>query len=210
LIDYVLKNKFIWILAITYLVVYVIRTGFNDWTVLFLVQSKGYSQFGAASCSSLFEIGGFCGSIVAGWASDHLFQARRGPVNALFSVGILLSVLFFWAVPAGYSVLDSVAVFAIGFTVFGPQMLIGVAAAELSHKKAAATSTGFIGWFAYAGAALAGYPLGRIAEDLGWHGFFVTMAACSVLSVVLLLPLWSAGAKPDPELEASEPEPEIA
>lgn len=211
LVDYVLKNKFIWMLAVTYLVVYVVRTGFNDWTVLFLVESKGYSQIGAASCASLFEIGGFCGSIVAGWASDHLFQARRGPVNALFALGILLSVLLFWAVPGGYAFWDSVAVFAIGFTVFGPQMLIGMAAAELSHKKAAATSTGFVGWFAYAGAALAGYPLGRITDDLGWNGFFITMLACSALSLVLLLPLWSVGAAATSSTtNVEEPEPEVA
>ena len=71
-------------------------------------------------------------------------------------------------------------------------MLIGVAAAELSHKKAAATSTGFIGWFAYAGSAVAGYPLGVAADAWGWYGFFMTMAICSAVSVLLLMSLWSA------------------
>ena len=59
----------------------------------------------------------------------------------------------------------------IGLLIFGPQMLIGIAAAELAHKKAAATATGFIGWIAYLGAATAGYPLGRITQDFGWKGF---------------------------------------
>lgn len=209
LFDYVLKNKFIWMLAATYLFIYMIRIGFNDWTALFLVESKGYSQLGANGCVSLFEVGGFFGSLVAGWASDKIFQARRGPVNALFAIGILVSVMLFWMVPPGNPLLDSLSMFAIGFTVFGPQMLIGVAAAELSHKKAAATSTGFIGWFAYAGSALAGYPLGRIAEDYGWHGFFLTMTICCVISAAMLIPLWSAGVQKD---EASSPqaEPKVA
>jgi sugar phosphate permease len=44
--------------------------------------------------------------------------------------------------------------FLVGFFVFGPQMLIGMAAAELSHKKAAGAATGFVGWVAYLGAAV--------------------------------------------------------
>ncbi len=199
LVEFVLKNKFIWVLAATYLFIYMIRIGFNDWTALFLIESKGYTQLGANGCVSVFEVGGFLGSLGAGWASDRLFQARRGPVNALYACGIVGSVLFFWSVPEGYPMLDSIAMFLIGFTVFGPQMLIGVAAAELSHKNAAATSTGFIGWFAYAGSAIAGYPLGRIAEDFGWEGFFITMTICSLVSTVLLFPLWSAGTRRSPE-----------
>jgi sugar phosphate permease len=38
--------------------------------------------------------------------------------------------------------------------VFGPQMLIGMAAAECSHKEAAGAATGFVGLFAYLGASL--------------------------------------------------------
>ncbi len=69
-------------------------------------------------------------------------------------------------------------------------MLIGVHAAELSHKEAAATATGFAGWFAYTGAAFAGYPLGLLTEMLGWEGFFYAMIACSAISFLLLIPLW--------------------
>ena len=55
---------------------------------------------------------------------------------------------------------------------FRPQMLIGMSASELSPKKAAATASGFAGWFSYIGAASAGYPLGKITQDYGWEGFF--------------------------------------
>jgi len=209
LVEYVLKNRYIWLLAFAYLFVYVVRIGFNDWTALFLVESKGYGQLGANACVSLFEGGGFFGSLVAGWASDRLFHARRGPVNALYAIGIFGSILFFWSIPAGHGTLDSIAMFLIGFTVFGPQMLIGVHAAELSHKKAAATSTGFIGWFAYAGSALAGYPLGAIADHWGWYGYFVTVSVCCAASILLLIPLWSAGDEVRPVL-TTEAEPEIA
>ncbi len=194
LVDYVLKNPYIWVLAIAYFFVYAVRTGINDWTALFLVESKGYSSIGANGCVSLFEVGGFFGSLAAGWSSDRLFGAKRGPINVLFTVGMLGFIGIFWMIPAGYSFLDSVLMFFIGFAIFGPQMMIGLAAAELSHKKAAATSTGFVGFFAYIGAAFAGYPLGTITQGWGWEGFFWALLACCVISTLLLIPLWSVTA----------------
>lgn len=191
LIDFVLKNPYIWLLAVAYFFVYAVRTGINDWTALFLVESKGYSSIGANGCVSLFEVGGFFGSLAAGWSSDRLFLARRGPVNVLFSVGMLIFIGLFWMVPVGYTLLDSISMFCIGFAIFGPQMMIGLAAAELSHKKAAATSTGFVGFFAYIGAAFAGYPLGSISQLLGWEGFYWALLICCAISVLLLIPLWS-------------------
>ena len=59
LVDYVLKNRFIWVLAISYFFVYVIRTAVNDWSVLYLVEEKGYSLLKAGGCVCWFEVGGF-------------------------------------------------------------------------------------------------------------------------------------------------------
>lgn len=194
LVQFVLKNPYIWVLAFAYFFVYAVRTGINDWTALFLVESKGYSSIGANGCVSLFEVGGFFGSLAAGWSSDRIFGAKRGPINVLFTIGMLLTIGLFWIIPAGYTVLDSIVMFLIGFMIFGPQMMIGLVAAELSHKKAAATSTGFVGFFAYIGAAFAGYPLGSITQSLGWEGFYWALLLCCAISTALLIPLWSVTA----------------
>ncbi len=217
LVQYVLKNRYIWLLAIAFFFVYIVRQGVNDWTALFLIESKGYSKITANACVSMFEVGGFIGSLTAGWASDYFFRARRGPVNALFALGMLISISLFWLVPAGYPWLDSFAIFAVGFSIFGPQLLIGVAAAELSHKKAAATSNGFAGTFAYLGAAVAGWPLGKITLFYGWDGFFLSLAVCGGISFLILLPMWNVtkngkpvtvSLKADPvNATASAPEP---
>lgn len=191
LFEYVLYNRSIWLLACAYFFVYAVRTGVNDWTAMFLIKTKGYTPIGANGCVSLFEIGGFIGSLFAGWSSDHLFRARRGPVNVIFAVMILICIAAFQYVPPGYAYLDSAAIFLIGFAVFGPQMLIGIAAAELSHKKAAATSTGFVGCFAYLGAATAGYPLGKLTQEFGWDGFFLGMTVAAMLAILFLIPLWN-------------------
>jgi len=188
--SHVLSNKYIWLLAIAYFFVYIVRTGINEWTALFLLETKDYSLIGANGCVSLFEVGGFFGTLFAGWASDKIFGAKRGPVNVLFAVLMFATIAIFWFVPKGYPIVDSIMMFLVGFAIFGPQMLIGVAAAEFSHKKAAATATGFVGCFAYMGAAVAGYPLGIVTESFGWDGFFWFMAVCCFLSFVVLVPTW--------------------
>lgn len=188
LFDYVLNNKWIWLLAIAYFFVYVVRTALNDWSVLYLKEVKGYDLATAGAAVFMFECGGFIGSLAAGFGSDWLFGGKRSPVNVLFSLGLVFSVFGFWCVPVGYPALDFLSLFFIGFFVFGPQMLIGIAAVEASHKKAAATASGFAGWFAYFGAAFTGYPLGKIADSYGWNGCFQFLIGCSVVALLLLIP----------------------
>lgn len=196
LVEHVLKNRFIWILAISYFFVYIIRTGINDWSLLYLVEVKGYSLIAAGTTVSWFEVGGIFGSLVAGWASDKVFNGKRGPVNVLFSLGVIFALAALWFSPKSFLLLDSALLFSVGFLIFGPQMLIGMAAAELAHKKAAATATGFIGWIAYIGSASAGYPLGLVTQVWGWYGFFAVLSACGALSVLLLAPLWRVKSHP--------------
>ena len=128
-----------------------------------------------------FEIGGVFGSLVAGLASDRIFKGRRGPINVLFSFAVIFAVGALWLSPPGVSSLDFAIMFVIGFLIFGPQMLIGMAAAELPHKKAAGSATGFVGWIAYLGAATAGYPLGKMTQEFGWFGFFACLAVCGAI-----------------------------
>lgn len=188
LFKYVLSNKYIWLLAFSYVLVYIVRTGINDWGNLYLTEEQGYDLMTANGALSLFEIGGFIGSLVAGWGSDILFKGNRGPMNWLFSIGILIAVAALWSFPSHGYFMQAACFFAIGFFVFGPQMLIGVAAAECSHKDAAGAATGFVGLFAYMGAALAGYPLARILELYSWTGFFTVLTFSAGIVGLLLIP----------------------
>ncbi|WP_064602969.1 MFS transporter [Photobacterium sp. J15] len=189
---YVLSNKYIWLLAFSYVLVYIVRTAINDWGNLYLTEQHGYGLITANTALSLFEVGGFIGSLVAGWGSDKLFGGNRGPMNLIFSIGIFLSVAALWLMPMTGFVLQAGCFFAIGFFVFGPQMLIGMAAAECSHKDSAGAATGFVGLFAYMGAALAGYPLAVIMEHYHWAGFFTVISSAAAVVGLLLLPFLKA------------------
>lgn len=189
---YVLKNKYIWLLAFSYVLVYIVRTAINDWGNLYLTEQHNYSLITANAALSLFEVGGFIGSLVAGWGSDIIFRGNRGPMNLIFSIGIFLAVSALWLMPMTGFILQAACLFAIGFFVFGPQMLIGMAAAECSHKDSVGAATGFVGLFAYMGAALAGYPLALIMEQYHWTGFFTVISCASAVIGLLLLPFLKA------------------
>ncbi|MGU2631642.1 sodium/glutamate symporter [Escherichia coli] len=129
---------------------------------------------------------------MAFWGSDKLFNGNRGPMNLIFAAGILLSVGSLWLMPFASYVMQATCFFTIGFFVFGPQMLIGMAAAECSHKEAAGAATGFVGLFAYLGASLAGWPLAKVLDTWHWSGFFVVIAIAAGISALLLLPFLNA------------------
>lgn len=190
LFDHVLCNKYIWVMAFAYFFIYIIRIGFNDWGMVYFV-NKGYSKMKAASCIFWFEIGGFLGSLFAGWCSDKFFGGKRNPASILFTIGAISALLAMHWNGVDWLLLDIAAIFFIGFFIFGPQMLIGMTAAELPDKKAAATASGFAGCFAYLGAAVAGGPLGSLTEKWGWDGFFAILISCGLVSLVLMIPLWS-------------------
>ena len=185
---YVLTNKLLWLLALSSILVYVIRTAINDWGNLYLTEVHGYNLVTANSAVTFFEIGGFLGSLIAGWGSDKFFRGNRGPMNFIFSLGVLLSAMALWCVSSSSYVMQAGCFFSIGFFIFGPQMLLGMAAAEHSHKEAAGAATGFIGLFSYIGAALAGYPIAKILEFYHWPGFFVVITTSAAVTGVLLLP----------------------
>ncbi len=196
LFKYIINNKYIWILGSAYFFVYVIRGAINIWSALFLMETRGYSLVAGNASIVLFEVGGLVGNVVAGWASDNVFGGRRIPINVIFSAGVVIAISALWFMPYGYMMADYALIFMIGFLIFGPQMLIGIAATELSHKKAAGSATGFIGWIAYLGQATAGYPMAKMCEYMGWQGFFLTLCICGLVIVAILFPLWSIKSNP--------------
>jgi OPA family sugar phosphate sensor protein UhpC-like MFS transporter len=192
LLEQVLNNKFVWALAISYFFVYVVRSGIDSWGNIYLVEEKGFSALAAAGSLAWFEVGGFFGILVAGWGSDHWFQGRRIPFIVICSLGLICTLFGLWYLVPGQFFTASVLITIIGFLVFGPQMLVGLAAAEFVDKKAASTSNGFAGCFAALGTTAAGYPLGKIIEVWGWYGFVITLFICAAMAVIILMPIWSA------------------
>ncbi|MGO2345167.1 MAG: MFS transporter, partial [Providencia sp.] len=185
----ILFNRMIWLLGFSYILVYLIRMAINDWGNLWLTETHGTNLLSANATLSLFELGGLLGAVCSGWGSDILFKGQRAPMILLFSLGLVVSVSALWLTPIHHYALLAVCFFAIGFFVFGPQMLIGLAATEYCHKQAAGTVTGYLGLYAYLGAAIAGWPLSQVIANYGWSGMFALLASAAALMGLLLMPL---------------------
>ncbi|XP_051973565.1 glucose-6-phosphate exchanger SLC37A4b [Xyrauchen texanus] len=72
-----LLSPYLWVLSAGYLVVFGVKIACTDWGQLFLMQEKGQSAMMGSSYMSALEVGGFFGSIGAGYLSDKAV-ARQG------------------------------------------------------------------------------------------------------------------------------------
>jgi len=200
LLNNVLKNPFIWGMALTYFFIYVVRQGVTSWFVFYLIKAKGVEDAAQAAVRvSGLELGGLLGSLVAGRVSDGMIRndksgeggavGKRVQVVMVYTVGIAASLACFQLIPGSMPWLQWANVFMIGFFLYGPQMLIGLCGAELVGPDSVGASEGFLGWIAYLGAANAGIPLSIIVKDFGWETYFTTLIVACGLALVLLWPM---------------------
>lgn len=165
----ILFNKTLWLLAIAYTFVYVIRFGTEDWMIKYLSEFKHNSLELSAMKLSALPLFGIAGTIMAGVISDKVFKGQRAPVNLIYLVGVAvcLVLLKFNTI----SNLDFVLIGLIGVFTYGPQMMIGgLCAVESSSKKVASAAVGFAGSFGYLGAVLSATGTGMVVDKFGWSG----------------------------------------
>jgi sugar phosphate permease len=81
-----------------------------------------------------------------------------------------------------------------GFFIYAPQALVGIAAANLATKKAAATAVGLTGVFGYASSILSGWGLGTLVQRYGWDRGFIGMIAAAGIGAFIFLLAWPAKA----------------
>jgi glycerol-3-phosphate transporter len=191
----VFNNPFIWCVAFGNMFLYVARYGALTWAPTFIKEVKGYQLSTAGWMMALFEVLGILGMLSAGWASDRLFHTRRGPVMAFYMLGATGALLVFWLAPANQAWLFVTALGACGFFIYGPLMLVSVAAAGFVGKKSAATAAGFTGLWGYVGAVASGVGIGWVAQHHGWTAGFATLSAAGVLSAVCFAFTWNVGAR---------------
>lgn len=184
----VLKNKYVWLFAITNFFVYFIRTAVSDWSVLYMMEDKEAGDLLASQAPFWFETMGIVGMILAGLVSDIFHKGNRIPVIIMCGIGMLISIVGLWMTPPEMVYLDFVLFALLGFFVFGPQSIVGLAASECVDKRASSSANGFAGTLGYLGAAFAGFPIGYSIDSWGWMGYFAPMIACSIFIFCLLFP----------------------
>lgn len=190
----VFGNRLIWILALSNFFLYIVRFAVLDWGPTLLHESKGVTLATAAIMIAVFElVGGNLGMVVAGWATDRFFDSRAHRTCVFCMIGVIGSTCLFWLMPQDTSWWLMMMPFGlIGFFLYGPQALLGIAAANQATKRAAASANGVLGVFGYASTAISGVGFGYVAQHYGWDKIYLAMIAFSVLCLLVLLTMWNA------------------
>lgn len=192
---HVFGNPLIWILGFANFFVYVVRFSVLDWGPSLLSQSKGVSMEHAGWLVAMFEIAGIVGMVFAGWATDRWLKGRAHRTCVFCMAGAALFVFLFWRLPSDAPVwLLFATLCAAGFCIYGPQALIGIAAANQATKHAAATANGLTGLFGYASTLVSGVGLGYVAQHYGWNLAYVGILVMALVGMAVFLLMWGARA----------------
>jgi OPA family glycerol-3-phosphate transporter-like MFS transporter len=186
---YILANPALWIFAICNFFVYIVRYSLLDWGPLYLYEVKGASILQGGHSNALYEVAGIFSTLLVGWLSDRM-GGRRGMVSLLCLIPILFSVCAILLIPPGYLYWDLFFFAMIGFFIYPPVMLLGVAGLDFTSKKAVGAAAGFIGLFGYAGRSVQGAGLGYVAQTYGWTASLSIIVGCIVLAILLLSFTW--------------------
>lgn len=191
----VFGNHLIWILAIANFFVYVVRLGVLDWGPTMLKESKHLSLEHAGWLLAVFEICGILGMLFSGWATDKWLGGRAHRTCVFCMLGTAIFMFLFWCLPpSAPPVLMFICLGITGFFIYGPQALIGIAAANQATKKAAATANGLTGIFGYASGIVSGIGMGWVVQHYGWDRAYIGMIAFAIVCIGIFMLMWNAKA----------------
>ncbi len=117
-------------------------------------------------------------------------------------IGVAVFMTIFLLLPAGTPMWLMVVVLAMaGFFIYGPQALIGIAAANQATNRAAATANGLTGLFGYASGIVSGVGVGAMVDwlnktnpDNSWDLVFLGMIGFAVVGILVFMLMWNAKA----------------
>ncbi|XP_050302482.1 glucose-6-phosphate exchanger SLC37A2 isoform X2 [Anthonomus grandis grandis] len=167
---------------------------FLYWLPLYVYHSTTMGATLSADMSTLFDLGGILGAIVAGVISDKTEMPATTCVGMLlFSAPMMFIYQKFSAESIG---LNMVLLIVVGLLVNGPYALITTAvSAELGthhslegNSKALATVTAIIDGTGSIGAAV-GPLLAGFVSSYGWHNVFYMLIIADLLALLFLVRL---------------------
>jgi len=184
------SNRLVWITACAYACTGAVRQAVDQWfprymQELYSVDLKS-AQF--KFLAFLIPVVASTGSLLTGYVSDLLFNARRAPVACILyflETLVILGAAQFHSASAAI-----VFLILISFTANSTHSVLGSAAPmDLGGRKRTGFALGLIDSFQYFGGSLAGYFLGKLLDqDFGHYFYF--MAPFGAVGGLLMLVMW--------------------
>ncbi len=199
-IDYIFKNKLLWLIACANVFIYLIRYGVADWSPTYLTEVFHWDKDQASIAYAIREYAGIPGTILGGWISTKFFNGRCAPVNVIFLIATAIGVVGYWqadaisqftTIPITYIIYTSLAL--IGGAIYAPVAMIGIQALAIVPKNAAGTAAGFMSLFGYllGDAVLSKIVLGYVAQSsYGWNATFWIFTIGAILAAAICVVAW--------------------
>ena len=191
----------IWVVALASALMYVTRYAVNSWGVLYLQETYGYSLIEAGFFLTVNTIAGIAGSVIYGYVSDNLFDARRPPANLIFAIVEIAALLLIFYGP------DNEVVLALGFALYGAALsglmaaIGGLFAVDIAPRGAAGAAMGLVGIFSYLGAGTQEIISAKLIESgktvadgvtqYNFDNAITFWISTSVVSMLLAASLWN-------------------
>jgi OPA family sugar phosphate sensor protein UhpC-like MFS transporter len=203
----VLKNPYIWILALSSAFMYFYRYAINSWGIFYMQNSdKQYTLKTAGLIMSVNAAFGIIGTASSGFISDKLFRGSRNVPALIAGLLDITALSLFLFIPGGHIWIDVLAMVLFGT---GIGVLIcflgGLMAVDIAPANASGAALGVIGIGSYLFAAFQDALLGHLIQNsktvvgnvttYNFTGFSYCLLGASILSTLVALFVWNAKKK---------------
>tara|TARA_R110002111_G_C5719875_1_gene347572 strand:- start:1 stop:540 length:540 start_codon:yes stop_codon:yes gene_type:complete len=168
------------------------RYAFLFWLPVYLEKALHYDVSDAGYMSSVYELIGFFGVILAGYSSDKIFKSNRFSTVAIMMIGLGLACLAHpYMVPYG-KIATIISIALIGIATYGPDSLICTAGSmDVGGTKGAAMAAGIINGMGSIGQMFSGFIVVAINEYYGWDNLFYFFVVMSFIGGGLAAIKWN-------------------
>ena len=197
----VLKNKYVWFLALSSAFMYISRYAVNSWGPYYFETAKNYSLTQSNTLVALSAIFGIVGTAFSGFISDKFFKGRRNIPALLFGVMNIVALSLFLLGPKDMWWIDAISMILFGLGIGALICLLGgLMAVDIVSKKASGAALGVVGVMSYLAAGIQDIASGYLIEsnkqvvngttiyDFNQITFFWIGAA--IISTILALLVW--------------------
>jgi OPA family glycerol-3-phosphate transporter-like MFS transporter len=190
LVDYILKNRSLWLIAGANFFVYIARYAMLDWGPTFLKEVKHASLGQGGIGTATLEFSAMASTVLAGWLSDKI-GGRRGMICVVCMIPAFLAFVGILYSPDNKLWLDLALFGVIGFFVYPAQMLLGICALDVTSKKAVGTANGLLSILGSLGRVAESKGIGALAEHYGWNAALYGILIAVLVGIVLMSFLWN-------------------
>lgn len=202
-----LFHPIIMLMGMGYFSIKFIRYALDSWEPTFL-QDMGVSLPNSAFLSSIFDIVGIPGAILAGWVLDRVFRGRWDTLCIVMGAGVVVGYVGLTMTGGGltmfgYEFQQNAIMFAImcgfiGFMIYGPDtVLCGAASVHVAGEYNAVAVAGLVNGLGSIGPIFQEEIIGYMLK--GKNGVLNVNVLCLCMSVVFVLTMmvvaWYVAAK---------------